>query len=401
MDFELHYTAEQEAFRREVKAWFAANFRPNENQKLPVDYNDITPEIWAYHHELRKHLGAKGWLAPLFPKEYGGGGLNMEEAVIIEEEIAHAELQNMGDLGIPLGAPSIMVWATEEQKKRFLPPILTAQDVTWQCFTEPDAGTDLASLKMKADRDGDDYILNGQKIFVGTYGDVDWLYTLAVTDQTKPRHANIGAFLVPAKTPGIDIQSMDIVGRGIKRVIYYDNVRVAKTQLIGGETDGWKVANSTLEVEHGGGASMHGHDDFFKKLSNYCRVAKRNGKPLSKDADVRDSLVELWMNAQISRLFEMRNYYMRASKTPWRWEGSQNALHRKLSMPRIAHLALDILGPVALTADPKLRALAGEVEAQQRQSLLTHPGGTPEAQKIIIARRIGIAKTQQRAAAIH
>ncbi|MDO8673911.1 MAG: acyl-CoA dehydrogenase family protein [Dehalococcoidia bacterium] len=401
MDFEMHYTGAQEAFRLDVRSWLEANVRPSESQKLPVDANDLTREQWEFWHDVRQKVGAKGWLTPLFPKEYGGGGLSMEEAVIVAVELAKADIQHMNDLGQSLCAPAIMVWGTEEQKQRFLPRLLTAQDVTWQCFTEPDAGTDLASLKMKADRDGDDYVLNGQKIFVGAFGDVEWLYTLAITDSTKPRHANMGAFLVPAKTPGVDIQTMEIVGRGIKRVIYYDNVRVAKTQLIGGETDGWKVAQSTLEVEHGGGASMHGHDEYFTKLSSYCRVAKRNGIPLSKNADVRDSLVEIWMDAQITRLFEMRNYWMRASKTPWKWEGSQNALYHKLSMPRIAHLALDILGPIALATDPKLQALAGEIEAQQRQSILTHPGGTPEAQKIVMARRIGIAKTQQRAAAIH
>ncbi|MBI2863374.1 MAG: acyl-CoA dehydrogenase family protein [Chloroflexi bacterium] len=401
MDFEIHYTPEQEAFRREVRAWFEANYQPNEKQKLPVDYNDMTWEIWEYHRELRKKLGAKGWLAPHFPKEYGGGGLSMEESIILDEEMSNLELRNFGDLGISLCSPAIMVWGTEEQKKRYLPRILTAQDITWQCFTEPDAGTDLASLKMRADKDGDDYVLNGQKIFVGVFGKVDWLYTLAITDPNKPRHANIGAFMVPAQSPGIDIQTLELVARGIKRVIYYDNVRVPKTQLIGGETDGWKVASSTLEVEHGGSATVGGHDHFFNKLASYCREAKRNGIPLSNDPDVRDALVDIWVGSQVTRLFEMRNYWMRASKTPWKWEGAQNALYAKLRAPKVASLVLSIMGPYALTSDPKLRALAGEFEYQQRQSILTHPGGTPEAQKIVMARRIGIAKTKQQAAAIH
>ncbi|MDO8671370.1 MAG: acyl-CoA dehydrogenase family protein, partial [Dehalococcoidia bacterium] len=345
-------------------------------------------------------LGAKGWLCPLWPKEYGGGGLSVEQAVIIREELDSRDAFQLYDSGITLTAPAIMVWGTEEQKRRFLPSILTGELVTWQSFTEPEAGTDLASLKLKAEKDGDHFIMNGQKTFIGADYKVDWLYTLAVTDQHKPRHSNIGAFIVPANLPGISISQMDIVGGQTKNNVYYDNVRVSRDQLIGGEGDGWKVANSTLELEHGGEGRTGEEGRFVNALFEYCRQATRNGQPLSKDPDVRDTMVKVWMGAQIERLFGWRNYWMRGSKIPWAWEGSQTALYRKNRMPQVAHMVLDILGPYALATDPKLQPLRGEMETQQRASILTHPGGTPEAQKIVMARRIGIAKTKQKASAI-
>ncbi|MBI2863537.1 MAG: acyl-CoA dehydrogenase family protein [Chloroflexi bacterium] len=397
MDFEMHYTEEQEKFRAEVSAWLDVNMPPEAVR--PVDEGRKPPGLSDAAMSLRRRLGAKGWLCPLWPKEYGGGDLPVEQAVIIGEELdgRHAFLPY--DLGVILIAPAIMVWGTDDQKRRFLPPILSGEILTWQVFTEPEAGTDLASLKLRADKEGDHYVLNGQKTFIGSDYRADWLYTLAVTDQNRPRHSNIGAFIVPANSPGVTISPMELIAGQNKNNIYYDNVRVSRDQLIGGEFDGWKVANSTLELEHGGASRMvEGH--FVDLLLAYCRRATRNGQPLSKDPAVRDALVEIWMGAQVERLFNWRNYWMRTSKIPWSWEGCQTALFRKQSEPRVAHRVLDILGPYALTTDPKLQALRGEIENQQRMSIMSHPGGTPEAQKIVMARRIGIAKTRQKASAI-
>ena len=398
MDFEMHYSEEQEKFREEVRSWLKANIR--QDLKAPCDEGKITREFHEHGMEIRRKLGKKGWLAPRYPKEYGGGGLPVEEAVIVAEEMVDYQIYLPYDSGLILAAPAIMVWGTEEQKQRYLPSILTGELITWQCFSEPEAGTDLASLKLRADKDGDDFVLNGQKLFIGNDFEVDWLYTLGITDPSKPRHANIGAFIVPADSPGITIEPMNMIAGKTKNSIFYDNVRVNRAQLIGGETDGWRVSQSTLEVEHGGMGGGVRRDRFVEQLFDVCRKTRRNGQALSKDPDVRSALVEIWMGSQTKSLFEMRNYWMRTAQVPWAWEGAQSVLYEKLRMPKVAQMVRDIFGLQALTTDPEWQLMDGEIENQQRMSIMTHGGGTPEAQKIIMARRVGITKTRQSAASI-
>ena len=398
MDFELHYTEEQEAFRQEVRAFLDANIPPD--MKDPIDPADLTYEQFKWSRDFRVKLGEKGWLAPLYPKEYGGGGLTVEHAIIIDEEIEERDVPSPLDAGLTLCAPALMVWATEEQKQRFLPSILNGKIRCWQCFTEPLAGTDLASLQLRAEKDGNDYILNGQKIFVGSDYDIDYLYTLGVTRPDQPRHQNIGAFLVPADLPGVTINTMNLIASMAKRHIFYENVRVPATHLIGSETDGWSVTQTTFEIEHGGSGRAVARDPFLEEVIKYCKESKRNGQTLSKDPDIQHSLVDLWITSQVSRLFGMRNYWMRAAKVKWAWEGSQYSLWRKVNYPKIATKVMQALGPYALLKDEKWGPAGGVIENHQRQSLNTHPGGTVEAQKIIMARRIGISKTKEKAAAI-
>jgi alkylation response protein AidB-like acyl-CoA dehydrogenase len=255
MDFEITYTEEQERFRAEVRAWLDAN-APTED--LPSDEAEMSEEQRRAVREFRRKLGAKGWLAPTWPKEYGGGGLSSAHAVVLNEELARRKVPMAYDLGLSLGAPAIMVHGTQEQKDRFLPPILKGEVITWQVFSEPEAGSDLASLKTRAERDGDEYIINGSKQFVGHIGSrPDYLYTLVNTDPEGPRHENISAFLVPAHLPGISIVPMDLIA-GEKQFVYFDNVRVPREYLIGAENKGWMVANTTLELEHGGRGSPGG-----------------------------------------------------------------------------------------------------------------------------------------------
>lgn len=404
MDFELHYTEEQEEFRKEVRAWIDASVPPKFEQ--PEDPRNITYDLYKQAREFRHKLGQKGWLVPTFPKEYGGGGLSVENATVIAEELANRDEDIppfVGDNGVSLFVPAIMVWGTEEQKKRFLPPMCSGEVITWQGYTEPDAGSDLASLKTRAARDGDDYIINGEKIFIGASFDADYIFTLTVTDPTAPRHRNIGAFMVPADLPGIKIIDLELFaesGQPGKRHIFFEDVRVPATHLIGGETDGWQVTQSVLEVEHGAGGVAVQRNRFFDRVVAYCQETQRNGQPLSQDPDVQLTLVDIYIHSEIGRLFGLRNYWMRhAQKQGLGYEGSQTSLHQKANAPKIGAAYLRILGPAALLNDPKWAPLRGAVELQQRNSLCTHPGGTVEVQKLIMARRMGISRTREKAAA--
>ncbi len=406
MDFEPRYTPEQQEFRREVKGWLAENLP--DGLEYPADSMDLSYEGYLKLRDIGRMLGSKGWLWPTAPTEYGGGGLSIDHAIVIEEELDSYDLSlpPYYDSGGRLGGASVLVWGSEEQKDRFLPPIFKGEVRTWQLLTEPGAGSDLAGAQMNATRDGDDYVLNGQKVYVGSSHGAEMLWTIARTDPDGARHRNLSWFMVPTDTEGITIQPMDLLitsgeggaGTGEKNTIFFDDVRVPAFNLIGGENNGWQVATTHLELEHGSGGSIR-RNRMVDRLFEYAAELKRNGKPLSADAETRDLLVDVYVEAEISRLFGLRNYWMRHARQELRHEGPQHSLYRKQSGLRAAEAMLKALGPYALTNDPKWDISEGHMEVFQRSSIVAmHPGGTAEIQKVIMARRLGIGRqTRERA----
>ena len=409
MDFEPRYTPEQEEFRREVNAWLKDNVPDGVGN--PADPADLTWDQYQLRRDLGRKLGAKGWLWPTAPVEYGGGDLDVDSAVVIEEEIDSfgLTLPPYYDSGGRLGGNSILVWGSEEQKMAFLPPIFTGQVRTWQLLSEPEAGSDLANVKTTAIRDGDEYVLNGQKIFVGSDHGCDYMWTITVTDPEAKRHENLGWFMVPSHLPGISIQPMDLLisggesgaGSGVKQTVYFDNVRVPAFNLVGGENQGWKVATTHLELEHGTGGRI-GRNWLVDQLFEHCRTTERRGEPMTKDPDVRDRLIDVYVEAEIVRLLNLRNYWMRHSGANITYEGPQASYVRKTSGLRMSQAMLDILGPAGLTYDPELGAADGHMEAHSRAGIVAiHPGGTTDIQKVIMARRIGIGReVRERAGAL-
>ena len=409
MDFEPRYTPEQEEFRREVSAWLREHVPAGVEH--PADPADLTWDQYQLRRELGRKLGDKGWLWPTAPAEYGGGGLDVDSAVVIEEEIDSfgLTLPPYYDSGGRLGGNSILVWGSEEQKQAFLPPIFTGRVRTWQLLSEPEAGSDLANVKTQAIRDGDEYVLNGQKIFVGSDHGCDYMWTITVTDPEAKRHENLGWFMVPSHLPGITIQPMDLLisggesgaGSGVKQTVYFDNVRVPAFNLVGAENEGWKVATTHLELEHGTGGRI-GRNWLVDRLFDHCRTTERRGEPMSSDPDVRDRLIDVYVEAEIVRLLNLRNYWMRHSGAHITYEGPQASYMRKTSGLRMAQAMLDILGPAGLTHDQELGAADGHMEAHSRAGIVAiHPGGTTDIQKVIMARRIGIGReVRERAGAL-
>lgn len=229
MDFTRTYTPEQQAFRAEVKRWIADNV-PAE-MRAPVDRDDLSAEQIAWWRETHKTLAAKGWLYPIFPTEYGGGGLSGDEETILEEEFEEGRI--VKGFTNALVFPTLLVWATEEQKQKYLKPLLTAEKVAFQNFSEPGHGSDLASLESKATRDGDDWIINGQKTWVSGAGTADLLFGPLVTDPDAPRHRNLGYFLLPADTEGIELRRLNLLNGDAQHFVFMDNARVASDSLIG------------------------------------------------------------------------------------------------------------------------------------------------------------------------
>ncbi len=401
MDFEPRYTAEQQAFRHEVRGWLDDNLP--DGLEFPADSDDLSYGGYLKLRELGRRLGAEGWLWPSAPTEYGGGGLSIDRAIVIEEELdaRGLSLPPYYDSGGRLGGASVLVWGDDNQKERFLPPIFRGEVRTWQLLTEPGAGSDLAGVQMSAVRDGDDYVLNGQKVYVGSSHGAEMLWTIARTDPDGARHRNLSWFMVPTDSEGIVIQPMDLLitsgeggaGTGTKNTIFFDDVRVPAFNLIGGENNGWQVATTHLELEHGAGGAIRRNRMVDKLFEAAATLRGADGKPLAEDPAIQDLLVDVFAEAEISRLFGLRNYWMRHTKRKMAHEGPQHSLYRKQSGLRAAEAMLKALGPYALANSPKWDGSDGHMEVFQRSSIVAmHPGGTAEIQKVIMARRLGIGR---------
>ncbi|MBT3941361.1 MAG: hypothetical protein HOC77_13290 [Chloroflexi bacterium] len=394
MDFEPAYTPEQEAFRTEVRSWLA--------EHVPVvEGNPDSDENYPKYRDFGKKLGERGWLRPTAPIEYGGGGLSVDDAIVIGEEI------DVYDLGIPpyydtggtLGGASILVWGTEEQKLRILPPIFKGEVVTWQLLTGPEAGSDLAGTQTEAVQDGDDYVINGQKIYVGGTHGADYLWTITRTDPEGKRHENLSWFLVPADSPGITITPMELmgdggegVGRGHKNTIFFDDVRVPASNLVGGVNNGWKVATTHLELEHGSGGRI-GRNRWFDRARQRAMGLTASGEPLLANADARDRLADVFVRTEIARLFDMRNFWMNRSHMEMTYEGPQASYFRKMANLATAQSIMELVGPYALTSDPRWDTSERQLDAFMKSSIVDlHPGATADIQKVIMARRIGIGR---------
>ncbi|MCH8192367.1 MAG: acyl-CoA dehydrogenase family protein [Chloroflexi bacterium] len=398
MDFAYHYTDEQETFRQEVKAWLADHVPSH--IKAPVDSEFMRGDLYDFALELRRKLGHKGWLAPTLPTAYGGGGLSVELAVIIEEELRRRKIPTV--FSNPLVIPAILVWGTEEQKKKFLPGILHGEKICYQNFTEPQAGSDLANVQSRAVNLGDEWVINGQKIFVsgGGPGKADWLFGPIMTDPDAPRHRNLGYFMIPATTQGITLTPLDLMNGRNQYIVMMEDAHVPADHLIGGDHQGWQVAQTVLEQEHGGGGQPHLIDQDLDNFIDFVGNASRDGRPMSEDPLVQQQVAECYIDSHASGLFSMRNHWLYHSKSELTYEGSQSSLQRKLYGLRNADRMRAVMGPYCLLGIDEQRApFGGAPEVFQRSSLVrTHPGGTIEVQKVIIARRLGISKTRESAA---
>ncbi len=415
MDFSLEYTKEQEEFAKEVREWMDKNVpKDMVNVRDPVK---ISQEQRQKRRELGRKLGEKGWLLPGFPREYGGGGLDVDYRFVLSREFAKAELAfpPYYDSGLSLAAAAILVCGTEEQKKRHLMPICKGEVVSWQLFTEPEAGTDEANQQTNAlrhVRDKDHFIVNGQKIFVGsltTHPDPpDRFLLLTRSDVEAPRHQNLAMFLAPANLPGVTITPLDLFasgtlgqvsGRtvdgapGVKHQVFFDDVRIHESYLIGGDRDGWKVATATLDVEHGGGEARIPRRNFvIERFLSFCKSNPNMVKRLNENPQLLNSVVDIYIGAEIERLFATRNAWLASSGRRAPYVGPQLGLYSKMFGGRLITDMARVLGPYAFTDDAEWSLEEAMFEVVQRGGVCFAPGGTPEAQKIIISRALAIGR---------
>ena len=386
-------------FRKEVRAWLEENMRGAEHLRWSASWSTReNDEEYKFRRGLAEKLGAKGWLFPIYPNEYGGAGLTVDHQMVLETELFKYGL-NLSHVFYTLArivAPVLIRWGTEEQKREFLPPITRAEICVWQVLTEPHGGSDVANCQTKAIRDGDDYVVNGQKMMVGHHLPPDYLWTLVCTNPQGKRHENLGWLHIPANLPGITIQHMYLM-MGIKNAVFFDNVRVPAKYLIGGENNGWKVANTHMELEHGGDGRI-GVDPVVERVVEYCQKNHVGGKPLIEDDKIRDVIADIMIELNTLRRFNQRNFWHRFAKVPHPYGGVQQRYFQRMARLRNGDRLQEIMGNDALVQDLSVHEVVDFEYCVRSGPGQLHGGGTLDTDRLIFARRLGLGRpTQEKA----
>ena len=394
MDFAYHYTEEQERFRQTVSAWLSDNLP----QALKVSgvLHRLDPVTWEQCRVFQRRLGEKGWLAPTQPEEWGGGGLTPAHEVILREELGKRGLGGLLEEATASLQRALQEWGTPEQKQQFLPALARGQIIFWHPFMEPGAELDPSNLGVQAFSDGDDYILDGQDHFVGQGLWPDYLWTLALPDPDALPDEATATFLVPAGLEGIRIQTPRLLLPGEAHRVTFDQVRVPRTCLLGNDREGWPLMDATLLAEplteH---ASLEEQE--VADLLQYAQETTREGVPLSEEPILQQLLLEAYINSRISRLFRMRNSWIRATGQPLTYHAAQTALWEKRTALRLSEIVREIVGIYALLDHQDPRApTQGDFELQQRRSLAQqNPSGTVEVYAGVMAKRLGLGEIKR------
>ena len=389
MDF--RDTPEDAAFRAEVRSFIEREL-PDRLRSAHSVRSSFEPGGWGRDvgDAWRQKLVVRGWVAPAWPKEYGGAGMSIMQQFIFNQEMATSRAPRTGG-GIALGmaGPTIMVHGSDEQKQRFLPGILEG-DQTWcQGFSEPEAGSDLANLQTRAVRDGDDYVINGQKIWTSMAHKAQWMNVLARTDMDAPKHKGISYFILDMTSPGITTRPLtNLAGRADFDEVFFDNVRVPASNLVGEENRGWYIATTTLDFERSNIASTTNLVLMVSDLVDWVRGhASAPECTIGHRASLRYELADRTVEAQIARLMSYRVISMQNAGLLPNKESSVAKLYSSELEQRVAQTAMRALGPYGLLLDGQA-PLAGSIARMYLYAVaLTIGGGTSEIQRNIVAMR--------------
>ncbi len=378
---DLTFSERELAFRDELRGWFDTN-DPGPEPERDEDAH------YAWRREFQRELAQDGWAAVHWPAEYGGRGATLTESAIFFEELGRSGSPLPANvLGLLLAGPTIMTWGTPEQKDRYLTPILTAEEIWCQGFSEPDAGSDLASLKTRAVKDRDEWVVSGQKVWTSGAQYSKWCMLVARTDSEVPKHKGLTYFILDMEQAEVQVRPLrQITGEPEFNELFIDGARVPAGNVLGGVGNGWKVALTTLMNERAGLA-------FFlqvrlRQLLDRL-IDEAAGRGLLDDPVVADRLGELHLKAEVLRLTAYRGLTAiekygqpgpEGSLTKWMWSDTNQQL---------TQFAADLLGPSALLAGGRwsyelLRARGNSIE-----------GGTTEVLKNIVAERVlGLPKAR-------
>ncbi len=378
----IGYNEEQESLRRELRAYYDKLLTPEVREEL-VQGHGVGPTM----RRIVKQMGADGWLGIGWPKEYGGGGRSLiEQFIFFDESMRSGAPVPM--LTINTVGPSIMKFGSDEQKQFFLPKILKGEVHFCIGYTEPSAGTDLASLTTRAVRDGDHYVINGQKIFTSLAGDADYIWLAVRTDPEAPKHQGISIIIVPTHAPGVRVDPMDLLSDHDINTTYYDDVRVPVTNLVGKENQGWRLITNQLNHERVTLCSPGLLEGMFQETRKWAQSTRLpDGRRVVDQEWVQVNLAKVYVGLEFLRLIN------------WKvaWSGSTGAGLDVAAASSIKvfgtewyiesfRLLMEVLGPRSYLRHGSPESVVGGHLEQLYRSLiiLTFGGGTNEIQRDLI-----------------
>jgi alkylation response protein AidB-like acyl-CoA dehydrogenase len=340
----------------------------------------------------RKSLFERGWVAPAWPKEYGGAEMSVMQQFILSQEMAEASAPNVGGMGISLAGPTIIVHGTDEQKAEHLPKILAGETRWCQGFSEPGAGSDLASLQTRAVKDGDDYVINGSKIWTSGAQFANWMFMMARTDPDAPKHRGITYFLLDFTTPGITLKPLvQMTGAAGFNQVFFDNVRVPAKNVVGEVNRGWYVGTTTLDYERSGvGAAITARKS-VERLAKFARDTKdENHNTLLSNPKTRLEIADRMVECNVLEMLVYRILHMQNVGMIPNYEASMGKLYRSELNQRIAATGMKLIGLYGLSYDNQ--SPHSPMRAQYARSYLgsvsgTIAAGTSEIQRNIISQR--------------
>ena len=391
MDFD--FGEREEGFRKEVRAWFEANL-PDDLRGTAFAASRAGVDEVRKLRAWQKRMCEAGYVGIDWPKEFGGRGATLTEQIILFQEMARAESpQFVNRGGVSMLGPTLMKFGTPAQQKRFLPRILTADDLWCQGFSEPNAGSDLANLQTRAVRDGDDFVVNGQKVWTSMAHVADWCFLLVRTDPTAAKHKGISFLLVDMKTPGISIRPLrQITGEAEFNEVFFDNVRVPAENLVHKLNEGWAVAITTLAYERDLLTFIR-HISLRNALHRLVKLAKTRGS--GADPIMRQRIAGLWIGEQALQMNAYRSLTRILRGGAPGPEGSTSKLFWSQLDQELALTATELIGPYSQIAEGSAWAVDhGQWEFYE---LLARGSGiragTSEILRNILAERVlGLAK---------
>ena len=391
MDFNL--SAEDLSFRDELRQWLADNLPAGWG--VSVFEPEDEDENAMFRLDWERKLFRGGWNGIAWPKKYGGRGASLIEQAIFAEEMARAKApEGLNIIGRNLVATTLLHHGTEEQRQRYLPKIIAGEEVWCQGFSEPNAGSDLASVRCKAELSGDHFVVNGQKIWTSFAQYAQWCILLARTDATLPKHQGISFLLVDMKTPGISIRPLrQISGESEFNETFFDDVEVPVENLVGELNGGWKIAMTTLAYERGPEDALGRQIRFKQELDKLIETTaslRRGGRSAIDDPALRQRLAKSVVELELMRLNILRSFSKALKGAPRGPDSSMNKLYWSHVTQDLYETALEALGPLSpLNGGDPLSPAEGKFQMSfLRSKAFTIYSGSSEIQRNIIAERV-------------
>ena len=386
----ITFTQQEEGFRQEIRDFL--------REELPENWDplgksgDTAEEQQAFSRGMSKRLADKGWLTLAWPEEYGGQGRSIMEQVIYNEEMSYWNVPGteLGTGAISWVGPVLMLAGTDDQKREHLPPIAKAERYWCTLYSEPGSGSDLASLQTSAVRDGDDFVINGQKIWTSSAHFADWGWLAARTNPDAPKHRGISIFMMDMKSPGVEVRPIyNMAGGHDFNEVYFNDVRVPSGNLVGTEDRGWYTLAVALDFERSGVGYSAGARRTLDALTRYVKETERGGSPLSRDPNVRRKLAQRYVETEVSRWLSYRVAWMQSQGQIPNAEASMSKMYGTELTQRVARTGMEILGMAGqLSGDSKWAPLFGHIQnAYLMSTSSTIAAGTSEIQRNIIAQR--------------